>query len=103
MDTKGFKTEKHTTHRLPLSPKLKKKEKYKNLTKISSILFRPGMKEKEMSEALKRSTLPSGSFEEYQAERLCRGDQLKVGLMRQLLIFLQEHIYLLLYLLCRMI
>ena len=75
LDSKGFNMGKHKTHRLPISGTLRRKKKYRNLKDIEPILYHD----------IKSGTvpkielpLPSSNFEEYQALRLCRGDQLRV-------------------------
>lgn len=74
LERNGFFTDKHSTRRLPFSEKLAKKEKYQNLARIEPILYEDITSQKRAGQL--QST--NRSFEEYQALRLCRGEQLRV-------------------------
>lgn len=75
LERRGFRSLKHSTHRRPISQSLAKKAKYCNVSDIEPVLH-PRYKPKDLMSL--KLPVSIDTLEEYQAMRLCRGDQLRV-------------------------
>ena len=74
-----------------MSAALAKKKKYQNIKEIEAVLY-SNINRNTRKKLNRKSSLTSESMEEYQALRLCRGDELRVSLIFVLCIFIVDFV-----------
>ena len=74
-----------------MSAALAKKKKYQNIKEIEAVLY-SNINRNTRKKLNRKSSLTFESMEEYQALRLCRGDELRVSLIFVLCIFIVDFV-----------
>ena len=74
-----------------MSAALAKKKKYQNIKEIEAVLY-SNINRNTRKKLNRKSSLTSESMEEYQALRLCRGDELRGSLIFVLCIFIVDFV-----------